>query len=93
MLHDEVLSVWIGAAPQGLATVQVVARSDDGERKVTRRRGPEPVMRDLVRTMAQDHDLVPIWDEGASTNGALRPPPPFWTTRDLAPAHESPLAS
>jgi hypothetical protein len=93
MVRGQVLSVWIGAAPQGLATMQVVTRTSDGERQVTRRRGPEAVMRDLVRTMAQDHDLVPIWDEGPAANGVLRPPAPFWTTRDLAPAHTDQVAS
>lgn len=94
MSNDQVLSVWIGGAPHGLATVQVVARTADGQRRVSRRRGDEVAMREYVHELAAHHDLVPIWDDDAwMGDGSRRPPAPFYTTRDLAPPHHVALAS
>ncbi len=91
MLDDQVVSVWIGAAPHGLATVQVVTRSAGGERLVTRERGEESAMRNAVRKLASQNDLVPIWDDHTwLSDGTRRPPAPFYTTRDLVRLrHES----
>jgi|JI8StandDraft_1071087.scaffolds.fasta_scaffold735566_1 hypothetical protein len=94
MSNEQVLSVWIGGAPHGLATVQVVARSATGERLVTRERGEESSMRTLVHDLAAEHDLVPIWEDASwMDDGSRRPPAPFYTTRDLAPPSHMALAS
>ncbi len=94
MVDDQVLSVWIGGSPNGSATVQVVARAADGTRRVTRQRGDELAMREMVHEMAARHDLVPIWDDDAwMGDGSRRPPAPFYTTRDLAPPRHEALAS
>jgi hypothetical protein len=94
MTDERVLSVWIGVAPHGVATVQVVARGSDGERLVVRRRGLESEMREFVRDLAGQHDLVPIWDDTTwLDDGSRRPPAPFYTTRDLAPPTSLAMAS
>jgi hypothetical protein len=86
MSIHQVLSVWIGDVPQGLASVQVVARTSSGERMVSRRRGNAGTMRAFVEDLASRHDLVPIWDDGSSAwDGSRRPPAPFYTQRELAP--------
>lgn len=94
MTDERVLSVWIGVAPQGTATVQVVSRTATGARHVERRRGLESEMRAFVRALAGEHDLVPIWDDSTwLDSGARRPPAPFYTTRDLAPPTTLAMAS
>ena len=94
MSYETVLSVWIGGAPHGRATVQVVARGAQGERIVTRQRGVEADMRELVHDLAGAHDLVPIWDDDSWVGGAgRRPPAPFYTRRELAPPSHDALAS
>lgn len=94
MSQEKVLSVWIGAAPHGLATVQVVARMPSGERTVSRHRGEDSAMRAYVQDLAGRHDLVPIWEDDAwMSDGSRRPPAPFYTTRELAPPTRVALAS
>lgn len=94
MTDERVLSVWIGVAPQGTATVQVVSRTAAGTRHVERRRGLESEMRAFVQDLAGQHDLVPIWDDSTwLDSGARRPPAPFYTTRDLAPPTTLAMAS
>jgi hypothetical protein len=94
MSYEQVLSVWIGASPHGHATVQVVARSTNGDRIVTRERGEEAEMRSMVQQLASRHDLVPIWEDAEwMSDGTRRPPAPFYTTRELAPPHHVALAS
>jgi hypothetical protein len=94
MSQEQVLSVWIGDAPNGLATVQVVARTSSGERTITRRRGEVCAMRAFVQDLAGRHDLVPIWDDDSwMSDGSRRPPAPFYTSRELAPPPRAALAS
>lgn len=75
MLNGGMVSLMIEQLSVGVARLRVVVVRDGAVEEKDEVTGPVDHVRSLARSMAADHDLVPIWEDSSWIVGDSRRPP------------------